>query len=144
MVYRSQLHPWQYYASNTYLCVSVRTRNDTCKCIPVASESASLCVRMFKYTCSSMLACALVCARSKTHLRGVDASLLEGAVAGVLRAHVAIFAPVAGEVSSHTGQAPGAGEKRLKFFSNYFFIPENKSKTDKSVSAYCRRSCVCI
>lgn len=51
-----------------------------------------------------------VCVRLNPHLGGVDSSLLEGAVAGILRAHVAIFAPVTGEVSVNTGQAPGVGE----------------------------------
>lgn len=50
------------------------------------------------------------CACSSPHLRGVDSSLLEGAVVGILRAHVAILAPVTGKVSINTGEAPGAGE----------------------------------
>lgn len=46
------------------------------------------------------------------YLRGVDSSLLEGAVAGVLRAHVAVFAPVAGEVPVDAGQAPATRERK--------------------------------
>lgn len=46
------------------------------------------------------------------YLRRVDSSLLKGAVAGVLRAHVSIFAPVTGEVPVHTGQAPAGGKKK--------------------------------
>lgn len=46
-------------------------------------------------------------ANTDAHLGRVDPALLEGAVAGVLRAHVAVFAPVAGEVGVDTGQAPG-------------------------------------
>lgn len=53
-----------------------------------------------------------VCVKLDPHLWGVDSSLLEGAVAGVLRAHVAIFAPVTGEVSVNTGQAPGVSKKK--------------------------------
>lgn len=72
---------------------------------------------MFNDMCLLMSACAFVfCvfAHLNPHLRGVDSSLQEGAVAGVLRAHVAIFAPVTGEVSVNTGQAPGAGERRRR------------------------------
>lgn len=63
------------------------------------------------FVCHFLLFCVCICV---SHLRGVDSSLLEGAVAGVLRAHVTIFAPVTGEVSINTGQAPGVSEKGEK------------------------------
>lgn len=63
-------------------------------------------------TCAQQHLC--VCTCSKPYLWGVDSSLLEGAVAGILCAHVAIFAPVAGEVSVDTGQAPAASQNRRK------------------------------
>lgn len=46
-----------------------------------------------------------------SYLGRVDSALLEGAVAGVLRAHVAVLAPVAGEVPGDAGQAPAGGDK---------------------------------
>lgn len=73
-----------------------------------------ICDNLFNDMCLLTPACAFAfCAfaRLNPHLRGVDSSLQEGAVAGVLRAHVAIFAPVTGEVSVNTGQAPAAGER---------------------------------
>lgn len=49
-----------------------------------------------------------------SYLGRVNPSLLEGAVAGILRAHVSIFAPVTGEVPVHTGQAPAGGKKKVR------------------------------
>lgn len=49
--------------------------------------------------------------RRGSYLRRVDSALLEGTVAGVLRAHVAVFAPVAGEVPRHARQAPAGGDR---------------------------------
>ena len=41
----------------------------------------------------------------KSYLRDVDTSLLERAVIGVLGAHMAVLAPVAGEGAIDTGKA---------------------------------------
>lgn len=85
---RYKLYPRHYYHS-------INLGGGLDKCLPVVpSVPLILCVR----------------AHSNPYLRGVDPALLEGAVTGILCAHVPIFAPVTGEVSVHTGQTPAAGE----------------------------------
>lgn len=50
-----------------------------------------------------------------SYLRDVDTSLLERAVIGVLGAHVAVLAPVAGEGAIYTGKAAKAeGDKMVR------------------------------
>lgn len=61
--------------------------------------------------CGSTWYIAYVCAHWNPHLRSVDSSLLEGAITSTLCAHVPVFAPVTGEVSINTGEAPAADEK---------------------------------
>lgn len=56
--------------------------------------------------------------RHPSYLRHVDASLLEGAVVGVLRADVAILAPVAGERAVDTRQAAAAEQESERFCHN--------------------------
>lgn len=83
---------------------------------------------MYNCMCSSVLlvcafvGCVFACTRWKAYLWGVYSSLLEGAVAGILCAHVAIFAPVAGEVSIDAGQAPAASKERRKEAELCFFV----------------------
>ena len=71
----------------------------------ICGPCVSVCVCVCIFTCM----CVLVV---KRHLRRVHPALLEGAVAGVLRAHVAVFTPVTREVPVHTGQTPGGRGER--------------------------------
>lgn len=50
----------------------------------------------------------------QTDLGHVDAALLEGAVVGIVGAHVAVFAPVAWKGSIHTGETPIKRRQQVK------------------------------